>query len=198
MRAVLAAAPFIALFLLAAGGCIAAAVLNARRYRAVKAAPPIPLDLASPLPTASGFPWHPRYRGQRWPDPSPGGARMSVESARRYAGAAERKSRRCLLMGDAAIFILAIPSGLFAPMFLQRWPDPPPAAGWVSVAVVLASMIGGISLKVYAAPYWEAVSDAYSEAVERLTAAEAASAAAPAAPRGAGDRLRAAWRELFG
>ena len=198
MRQLLVTAPFILVFLLFAAGCAAAAVLNFKEYRRAKAGPPIPLDLVAPLPAGSGLPWSPRFRGQRWPDPTADPVRLTVESAKRYAGAAERRARRCLLMGDAAIFILAIPSGLFAPMFLQRWPEPPPMAGALSIGLVLASMVGGISLKVYAAPYWEAVRDAYDDAAQRLAAAEREAAArVPAGRRSVGDRLRAAWRGLF-
>lgn len=163
----------------------------------MKEGPPIPLDLDVPLSDGTGLPWSPKFRGQRWPDPTAEPAGLTIESAKRYAGAAERRARRCLLMGDAAIFILAIPSGLFAPMFIQRWPDPPPAAGWLSVSLVLASMIGGISLKVYAAPYWEAVRDAYIEAVDRREAEPREARRREARRRNVKDRAVAAWRAFF-
>lgn len=195
MRQILVTSPFIVAFLLLMGGCITAAVLNFKRYRHVKAGPPIPLDLTTPLPPGTGFPWSPKFRGQPWPDPNT--AQLTVESAKRYAGAAERRARSCMLMGDAAIFILAIPSGLFAPMFIQRWPNPPPDSVWVWVGIVMASMIGGISLKVYAAPYWEAARDAYVDAVDRLTAVQQEASRAPDPRRSVSERARAAWREFF-
>lgn len=195
MRQVLVASPFIVIFTLLGIGSITAAVLNLKRYQQVKSRPPIPLDLTAPLPSGTGFPWSPKFRGQPWPDPN--AEQLTVESARRYAGAAERRARSCLLMGDAAIFILAIPSGLFAPVLIQRWPNPPPDSVWVWIGLVMASMIGGISLKVYAAPYWEAARDAYIEAVERLTAEQQRAAPSPERRRGVSERARAALREFF-
>lgn len=194
---ILVTAPFITIFLLLMGAFIAAALLNFKEYRRMKAGPPIPVDLDTPLTDGTGLPWSPKFRGQRWPDPTAEPASLTIESAKRYAGAAERRARRCLLLGDVAIFILAIPSGLFAPMFIQRWPDPPPTAGWLTVSMVLASMIGGISLKVYAAPYWEAVRDAYIEAVDRLAAERLNAQRRIARRRNFSDRAQAAWQAFF-
>jgi hypothetical protein len=197
VRQIIVASPFILVFLLLMAGCMAAMVLNFKEYRRTRTEPPIPLDLAEALPRRSGLPWGARFRGQRWPDPNAEPSLLTIESAKRYAGAAERRARRYLLLGDTAIFILAIPSGLFAPMFMQHWPDPPPDSGWIWVGIVLASMLGGISLKVYAAPYWEAIRDAYVDAVDRLTTAQQEAARAPARHRRVSDRVRAAWREFL-
>jgi len=194
MTLLITVAVFASVFLAAAGLSFTAVGLNLRKQRMVRRQFPIPLDLSEPIAGGTGFPWHSKYRLQPWPDPNAAVPKMSVESARRYAGAAERRARRCLLVGDAAIFLLAIPAGLFIPLFSSRWPEAPGNEGWILIALVLSSMIGGLALKIYATPYWEAVRDAYEALVERLESPSPAGPSSDAAGHQAKPWLGRFWR----
>lgn len=57
-------------------------------------------------------------------------------------------------------------------------------------------MIGGISLKVYGAPYWEEIRDAYLEAAEQPKRAQREPARTLPKRRSMSDRFKAAWGEL--
>ncbi|MEU6249305.1 hypothetical protein [Glycomyces sp. NPDC047010] len=197
MTPLIMVAVFALVFLVTAGLSFTAVGLNLRMQRAVRGQFPIPPDLSEPITGGTGFPWHSKYRAQPWPDPNAAVPMLSVESARRYAGAAERRARRCLLVGDAAIFLLAIPAGLFIPLFSSRWPEAPGNEGWILISLVLSSMIGGLALKIYATPYWEAVRDAYEALVERLESPGPADPSSDAAGHRVRPRFERFWRRWF-
>jgi hypothetical protein len=196
MRQVIVVLAFAVIFLGFSGCYIAFTMLNFRKWKRARTRPIVSPDIGGSPAEATGFPWSPNYRGQPWPDPNTEPSEMTHGAALYLAGAAERRAKRYLLLGDAAIFILAIPAGLFAPMFLQRWPDPPGNMQALFIGFILGLMLGGISLKVYASPYWQEISLAYTEVAERIAAVSVPEppTVPRSVPRTARARFAAAWR----
>jgi hypothetical protein len=199
MRQLVIVLAFALVFLGVSGYGLVFAASNFRKWKRVRASPVVPLDIEQPLPEARGLPWSPKYRAQPWPDPNAEPSEMTHGAALYLAGAAERRAKRYLLLGDAAIFILAIPAGLFASIFHQRWPDPPGNVQALFIGFILGLMLGGISLKVYASPYWQEISLAYTEAAERIAAAGVLEPPIDPRPkpRTVRRRIAAAWRAFW-